>query len=727
MSGWWEKVKERVASNVVSQTLNNASKWVMPLLVDSGQRIASSVVGQALKNASKQVIPLLTDSSQRLASSFIGQAVTNTSQRVFAIPLVATSIEWVASSFVGNILKNTWKQVVAIPLVLEAVNTSSKTQQFFLQVARVAGEDYVLVAAVNRINHLIQGYGQAYSLEDENTLLDVSGVFFLQSTLCLLDVLVQVYNVRSLLEGAVRGIVLSTQAGSALAVDKARAPIDGAEPLEVLCQGCPDIIKGNFRDLTAFYASELAILIIKRGLAVSNMDYAGIPSGFVQFASICHQARYILTLVSGDVSNKHLTDYLRRNFDLVISVGLMNFLMSTGLIHSLKAYTNLPPELYENIISQFMIFVNISMAAHMNKPGMKQGELTPQYFDLVDKYETFIGAQFDKTIANRKKIIAAVSERWSSKKTSVIPWDMIRGGVVTLADNHYMQEVRRRALQLLLPTMLQSMDDFIKDPLIRPIWTEFSPPTIEGLWYLGEIQKWKSLQLTGYAQKPLAYTLDQVIGTPVFLNLLMLRLIIYAPFIHAVGELRRAFEWRQERQCSPPDSHFYLLQIGRDDTEGSLFTEKGLALEAARKPFLLSDDLMLATSPRLEDDVILRAMAPRASVLNDDHILGSLDSPKANTDELFLESRASVDLRHPSSQRCQLNDSDILGDACAFDLKQKQPLNDADMLGAGWGRINNQQQYAGVSASDDAFFSSNVKRRRPLPPSSVPIEQNGFK
>ncbi|WP_131781933.1 hypothetical protein [Legionella gresilensis] len=401
--GWWDKSNEpnnAVGNNIVSQA------------TDTGWWDKIKGWGSALWN-----------------SNITAQVTTN------------------VSSFTYNTILKSVELAPATVKTAASVFTHAPTRRIAYNVARIFVEDIAPYVAINYVFDSLKKYTEDELIEKDASWVSTSA--FLQTSLALLQVALWAYNTRKKTQATVRMTVVAIEAAKSLST------VNSDLPKQVCIDKNCDLfryVRGNFRDLTAFWATEVALSLV---------GYLPLGDKIVPVLSVFHRGRYALSMVLPDLCQRHQVEYLKEYAELPLTLGINELISTTLLSWGIESLTGIPVNYYKPFVSQAMLLTQISVVAHSRlPPPVIQSQR--KIIDPIGAYQSFIGFIFDIVSSGLKKQLPLLLKG----PPTDIPWQTIYNLAKEVQQNPYTQRIET----IILPRMLHSSEAFISDPVIQPYW-----------------------------------------------------------------------------------------------------------------------------------------------------------------------------------------------------------------------------------------------------------------
>ncbi|WP_419419700.1 hypothetical protein ACNVED_14545 [Legionella sp. D16C41] len=368
------------------------------------------------------------------------------------------------SSFTYNTILKSFELAPAAVKTVASVITHTQTRQIAYHIARIFAEDIAPLVAVNYAFDSLKKYSED-ELIDKNAEW-VSATTLLQTSLGLLQAALWVYNTRKKTQATVRMAVVAFEASKSLNT------VNSDLPKQICIEKKCDLlryVRGNFRDLTTFWATEAALSLI---------GYIPFGDKVVAVLSVYHRGRYALTMVLPDLCQRHQVEYLKENAELSLALGLYQLGATLLLSWGIESLTNIPSKYYQPFVAQAMLLTQISVAAHSRLPRpIDQSQR--KVFDPVGAYQSLISLIFDIVASGLKKQIPKLLKG----PPADIPWQKIYNAAIELQQYSYIQKIETIAL----PRMLHSPEAFISDPVIQPYWKYLRERSILALTALEDL------------------------------------------------------------------------------------------------------------------------------------------------------------------------------------------------------------------------------------------------
>lgn len=526
------------------------------------------------------------------------------SHTVWNNDLVAQTTSNISSFTYNTILKT----VELAPATIKTAASSifhPPTRQVAYHMLRIFAEDIVPLVTVNYVFNTLNQYSQEHLDEDAGWM---STNTLITSSLLLLQAAVYTYNFRKQTQATVRMAVVTLEAARSL--NKVNHDLPKQICLEEKCDSLR-FIKGSFRDLTTFWATEAALSLI---------GYIPYGERIAAVLSVYHHGRYALTMVLPDLCQRHQVEYLNEYAELPLALGI-HHAISTGLLsYGIESITSIPTSYYRPFIAQAMLLTQISVAAHSHlPPPVKQTNRGA--IDPVGNYQDFIGFIFDTLAAGLKKQIPILLKRPSSN----IPWKKLFTMAQQLNQHPYTQILET----IVLPRMLHSPEAFIADPVIQPYWHYLRERSIFALKLLEDTSESFLIKVATYNPKKAARLLWLIFGIPKSLANEALNLIGNQDFIIDIGALRQRLEALEVRSS--------LKEVHSDSTNLELRHAEVLT----PIPALLEDDSKLVEAKAIIKPVKNSSLNAVAKNI----ILTSHQKPfKATNANTIIQSKSSLSL-----------------------------------------------------------------------------------
>ncbi|STX52900.1 Uncharacterised protein [Legionella busanensis] len=441
------------------------------------------------------------------------------------------------SSFTYNTILKSVELAPATVKTAASVLTHAPTRRIAYNVARILVEDIAPYVAINYVFDSLKKYTQDELIEKDAPWVSTST--FLQTSLALLQVALWAYNTRRKTQATVRMTVVAIEAAKSLST------VNNDLPKQVCIDENCDLfryVRGNFRDLTTFWATEVALSLV---------GYLPLGDKIVPVLSVFHRGRYALTMVLPDLCQRHQVEYLKEYAELPITLGIHEFISTTLLSWGIESLTGIPRHYYKPFVAQAMLLTQISVVAHSRlPPPVIQSQR--KIIDPVGAYQSFIGFIFDIVSSGLKKQLPLLLQGPPTN----IPWQTIYNLAKEVQKNPYTQKIET----IILPRMLHSSEAFISDPVIQPYWLYLRERSILALKAIenskesflkiskvatvdpGKAAKLMLIKVAVYDPQKAAKLLWLIFGIPKSIGREVLTLLGKKEFMLDLGSIRRKLE-----------------------------------------------------------------------------------------------------------------------------------------------------------------------------------------
>jgi hypothetical protein len=382
-----------------------------------------------------------------------------------------------------------YQQLHLLPSTWRALSSNKRANQSIQQMAYIASHDLIPLIIINAGYALIESY---LNPSKESAEEGMNSQLLIASVSTLTSMALKLINLRLGTRMTTRMMLVSLKATDDF---NKITPRDKSNTCIQNNCGWMDKAKGSGREFIEFAANDLAI---------SGLGKATGLIGLSTMLSIYARGRYIAKTTMPERCPNHRD--LQTEYALALGLSHQGINVLVNLL--LENTIGLPPAFCMRIIEQMMMLLHIALAAEMTPPYTAPGEQTFVY-DPMEKFEDAVGWTSRVIVSGLKK---QVPELLKQPGTS-IDWRAL----FLKAKKIYYHPLTEKTKKILLPELLQSTEDFVKDPVVKQDW----PSVQKGLDNsLSFIIKFKYENRTYYRvakwfPKPTAFALNMALGVPV--------------------------------------------------------------------------------------------------------------------------------------------------------------------------------------------------------------------
>lgn len=384
--------------------------------------------------------------------------------KLFVKACFATLLQFIYTTLVFIAL-----QPRALARAIYSSYSHDKARRLGSHLLRVAVEDVTPMLMVRYGNDLLQNYdpeqSQSQNPETGYTLTALGFLVFVRSMQFAADAIAKGYIFRKTVQFGVRMVALTLEA-----TDVANSNVT---PMTI-CQEqhCNPLrfLKGSVRANLNYGIIEVLIKVVEYIPTVG-------PSASM-IITIYHQGRYVTTLIL-PICNRHQEVYMVENPEFVLSQGFVYQSLSSVVPIGIEYLTSIPRVYYQSPMSQFLLIMQVSIAARMDLPKAV-GKSTRYLTEPLALLSVVLDVIFEVVLLGLKRYIPQQFEKGGSP----IPWDKVTSCILQIWSSPLVQKIRF----FLLPRMLQSLHRFKNDPLISQHWESMRMDT---LTIIREIQKYR--------------------------------------------------------------------------------------------------------------------------------------------------------------------------------------------------------------------------------------------
>lgn len=414
-------------------------------------------------------------------------------------------------------------QIGAAPAAIYSAFTKPKTASVIRHARQIITYDLLPLMLVNVMNQTLKDY---LSPEDQDANdYSLSAAMATQTTLTIAKALCSVLDFRLRTSIAVHTALLMMEG-----VDASKEV--NVNKQEICVQDkCSTMkfIKGSFRDIVAFYCTDVAIEI------AGTIPVAG--SVIKALLIIDRNGRYALTMITPDMCNSHQMRYLQQEQGTGLAFGSLHALVSYLINKSINYYAPFVPKVYyEELINKMTLVGQINIAAHITLPPLHSKMDNEHYLpNPIDLYQRGIGFCFDVVVLGLKKTLPQLKNQEKS-----INWS----NVASISQFIWNNEVSKALKFVLLPPILQNNEGLRKDELFKANFNKLIKNIIDILYLMeSKRESWlvKTTQKILGPEKT-AYSLWILLGTPKLLSKLILTLMKDEQCMKALRQIRSELE-----------------------------------------------------------------------------------------------------------------------------------------------------------------------------------------
>jgi hypothetical protein len=417
------------------------------------------------------------------------------------------------------------EQVPVIPKVVRSIILHQPTQQVARHIIRITLEDLAPLALVSYISQCLQDKALE-SLDDEKHTTWINTDTTVQVAIYVLQAATWAYTVRKKTQIAVRTILVTLEAPYQL------NRVTDALPMTICSdERCSRLrfLQGSLRDMTTYWATEAAI---------SLSSYIPIAGGsLAAMLTVCHRGRYVLTVALPDLCNRHQMIYLQEHPELALSLGIGHATGSWFINSLVQTTTGIPFIFYASTIEQFMLIVQISIAAHIQLPKPTKAS-TRSDVDPVRMYQNTIGFLFDVVSLGLKMKIPRMLNNGGSRSAA----DIITSAPWSSAIKYTKMIGQHKLMQTLLPSMVRDRTSFLRDPIVHSIWPSLQIPVLKTLQSIENVSNSRAIRLSSQIPTVTSTIVETFLGTPKFMTRFALELMRNEIFLSGIRSLRLTIE-----------------------------------------------------------------------------------------------------------------------------------------------------------------------------------------
>lgn len=442
-----------------------------------------------------------------------------------------------------------------------AALTHDKTKRLAKHLLHVGVDDLVPIVLTSYLNDEIQRQGQAYAASSaEDDSYNPSQLYLQSALLFLVNAVALGYITRKKMEFFVRMMAVNLEAAD-VAYEQ--------NPSMTLCQEeeCSSLrkFKASNKDVISYFSTKIFIRLV--GLVPT----VGESVSYV--LDLYHEGQYVATMMI-PLCGRHQEQYLREYPEFALAQGLMLQATTTyvpvaleGLAravtlgmtsfvpwavgsmtdhHMTNVVANFAAETiesipglasiyYKNLLGKFLLVGQVMIASHMVLPPPVKKSTRNLPPDPIVIFVGFVDISFEVVLAGLKKLVPILLKR---PEPSIIPW----GEVITCIEQTWSNPWVDKAKPYLLPPMLQSGENFIKDPLINRRWESIRTEVIAVLRGIEDARKTYLAQAAMKGPGLTALSVNFIWGIPKFLTRRLVEILKSDVSMAKVSDLRRAFE-----------------------------------------------------------------------------------------------------------------------------------------------------------------------------------------
>lgn len=424
-------------------------------------------------------------------------------------------------------------QIGAIPGAIYSTFTKPKTQLVIKHAGQIVAKDLLPYITVKLMNETLHTYLQQ---DDDDPYQSLTASMAIQTTLMLSNAVASMLAFRLRTSIALHAAMLMKEATDASKeVNVNTHDICATDKCSKL-----KFIKGSFRDIVAYYCTDVAIEFI------GTIPYLGKPLEVL--LRIDQTGRYALTVVTPDMCNKHQMQYLQQEQGLALSLGITQWLISHLINNTIGNYAPFIPSIYyEPLVDKLVLVGQINVAAHMTlprlapkikgklalpNPGVDNSLYLPNPIDL---YQGFIGIVFDVAATGIKMTLRKLPPQQNE-----VDWLKIGRIIHGLLNNSLINKVK----PILLPALLQNNHGLGNDALFNVNFKLVILEVIRILYAMESIREHWGVQTGQWllSSKQIAYIMWVKFGTPKLPTKILLEVIKNDKLMEALHVLRLELE-----------------------------------------------------------------------------------------------------------------------------------------------------------------------------------------
>lgn len=430
-----------------------------------------------------------------------------------------TNSTYAAFNFSYKTVEHLFSQASSLPKLVYSGITNQETRTVAYHMLRIGAEDLAPLVIVSHVSTSLQQYGQTL-LEDNQSSGSLNADLLIHTSLLLLNSAATIYTSRKRLQMSVRTATVNIEATKAFTESMPEIKLCK----ELNC-GSLSFVKGAFRDFIAFQSTELLIN------SVNYIPYVGKP--VASALSIYHHGRHILTLVL-PLCNQHKEMYLNEHSELALAQGITHATTSYLANQLIESISGIPQRYYAPTIKQFLLLGQMAVVTHMDLPSSVSTSNRGQY-DPLALYIKGIHSIMDIMLVGAKN---QLPDLLKGKQLSALPWKKMSSVMTTLWKHPVNQTVR----YIMLPSMLQSKQQLINDPIVGYHWKEIRSQAIFTLQTVEKVVNLYAVRLATTLPNATSETAWIFLGAPKEVTHLLLDILKNPAFLNEVGKLRRSLE-----------------------------------------------------------------------------------------------------------------------------------------------------------------------------------------
>ena len=432
--------------------------------------------------------------------------------------------------------------VAQIPAGAQAalsVVTHPPTQKIAKHLFRVAVIDLGGLILLTYINEQVQKTCHDY-LGDEPDNRWFSTKTALQLGLTSIEIAAQIIYIRNRLKLQAHTILINIDAPA----------LSKADTTSIICakEQCAtmDYLKGSVRDFSTYWATEIALLMAER------LPIPG-ATAMIFLARTHHNGRFIVTVAKSARCYNHQLIYLKEAPETAFALGL-GHAISTFFIHAtLERLTGLSSFYYP--IMQLMLIPQISVASHMKLCDVAS---TNRMRDPIGLYQEGID------IAVETLVLGIEQQITRRLKAGQLAPGSFSKFLLSLPSSRLSQLMgwiwHQPPMLILLPSLLQNVDNFIQDPIARENWPTFQSNFVSFLKAIESSQKRVVVQVAS-ALPGTSLLIHLYFGIPEALTKLLFKLINDRAFMEGVVKLRYQLENLRLEKSTPVKVNYESLRL----------------------------------------------------------------------------------------------------------------------------------------------------------------------
>ncbi|MFA6301614.1 MAG: hypothetical protein WC627_00580 [Legionella sp.] len=388
-------------------------------------------------------------------------------------------------------------QVRALRQAVPVLFTKEHSKKIANSMVYITIQDVLFpVLAVHFINNGVQNFYRRQ--EDPESSWHVPYTAGL-CVLTIVDYSVKAYTYRQAVQSLIRITVLDAAAPSAFNADRTNPPLHACSKECNLKRR----ITGVFREPIILLTNDALVYMTRQ------FPYGG--ETISEVVRIFFNGRYITRLATPELCERHKFQLMMQ--ESVLGLGLGYWLTSKLMDYALEQTIGLPPYIFHRTLKHVLLLFHANMATHMVLPLVEAKDATLPYdpFNIYEAVCRFIA----DVVFTGLKIRIGMDFKPEEGKPPIVTLSFVLQTLTTMLNQDFttkksflpvfMQKSYQKARPYLLPTILQSTDNFVNDPLVGVYWEVIQDGTAEFVDRITAICKDKKTQMLSQAPR------DQVV------------------------------------------------------------------------------------------------------------------------------------------------------------------------------------------------------------------------